>query len=586
MKKVLLLAGAAVAASLALAGPASSDPVWSGQCGIPAQQTVWGEYGWPTLLGILARPGTMLAVTTSHGDYPAEARARGAATYYFDVHMKDWVGTPTTPADPSTIEAAAERQYQLAVGQTGGCTTPLMLENELFGAKLAPPWTGSYAQYRADVLAFLQDLAAHGAHPVLLVSQSPYTGSTAAISWWLQVSQVADIVREIYIPATNVWSHGAVQGNRLLREHYRQAVADFTWIGIPASRLGLMVSFSTKVGDGGRNGLQPASSWFRVVKWMSLSLQQVAAETQLGSVFSWGWQEWNVAQKDPAKPNAACVWLWARDATLCDAPARLGHRFDSSRTEGQISGLPPGAVCGSSRYGTFDTADLGLLQALTGSYKVARDALLERLVEAAYAPVSSRAVLPVERTVVATSFGGSRSDYLAALQGAGATVPTARLVIATEIRRARLEQRRVVATPTVRQIRAFYRANPDYLVRRVDVSPAPPWLGDPGGMVLSDSAPQEVFSLPAGGKARVVTLLGTYTVRPLGSARRLSALPLARVKSAIVEAIEEQERVHAFERWTIRQQRAARGGLVCVGDELPDPSIVDLTTYLPFLRIQ
>ena len=189
--------------------------------------------------------------------------------------------------------------------------------------------------------------------------------------------------------------------------------------------------------------------------------------------------------------------------------------------------------------------------------------------------------------MVATSFGGSRSDYLAALQSAGATVRTARLAIAGARSGGPGSSR--CASSRLRpqgQIGAFYRANPDYLVRLVHVSPAPPWLGDRQGMALSDSAPQEVFSLPAGSTARVATLLGTYTVRPLGSARRLRALPLASVSSAIAGAIEERERVHAFEHWTIRQQLAARGALVCLQDELPDPSLVDLTAYLPFLRIQ
>src|SRR5262249_18517601 len=152
-------------------------------------------------LPILARPGTLLAVTTHSGtDYAAAARARGAATYAFDLKMKNKVGTPTAPADPSTIEAAAETEYGKAVVRTGGCATPLIVENELFGATTPTPWSASTAQYRANVLAFLQDLAAQGAHPVLLVNKSPYIGSSDAVAWWLSVSKVADVVREVYLP--------------------------------------------------------------------------------------------------------------------------------------------------------------------------------------------------------------------------------------------------------------------------------------------------------------------------------------------------------------------------------------------------
>ena len=177
--------------------------------------------------------------------------------------------------------------------RSGGCPTPIDVENELFGAATVTPWSSSNAQYRANVLAYLQGLAQRGAHPVLLAGRSAYLGSPEAVAWWLQVAQVADIVREEYIPATSVWKLGPVLGNRLLRARYRAGVAQFTAIGIPASRLGIMVSVLSQKGGGGRNGLEPASAWYQVVKWYALSAKEVAGELGLGSVFSWGWQQWN-----------------------------------------------------------------------------------------------------------------------------------------------------------------------------------------------------------------------------------------------------------------------------------------------------
>src|SRR5262249_9507160 len=274
--KLALVVVAAVAVCLFTAGRAASDPVFAGQCGIRAQQTVWGEYGWPSLLPIMAKPGTLLAATTSStGDYAAAARARGAATYAFDLRMFQKVGTPSTPAHPSTIEGAATTQYNKAVVRTGGCATPLIVENELFGAGIPTPWTASTAQYRANVLAFLQDLAAKGAHPVLLIAKSPYSGSSDAVAWWRSVSQVADIVREVYLPATHIWPLGPILGNRLLRQSYRNAIAEMTSLGIPANRLGIMLSFLSHKGVGGRDGLEPASAWYQVVKWEALSAKKV-----------------------------------------------------------------------------------------------------------------------------------------------------------------------------------------------------------------------------------------------------------------------------------------------------------------------
>jgi len=585
--KLALVVVAAASACLLAAGRAASDPAWAGECGIAAQQTVWGEYGWPSLLPILAHRGTLLAVTNNPGkDYPAEARARGAATYGFDLRLKQKVGTPNAPTDPSTIEAAAEKQYQTTVARTGGCTTPLIMENELFGAATPTPWTTVTAQYRANVLAYLHDLAAQGAHPVLLVNKSPYTGSSEAVAWWLSVATVADIVREDYLPATTIWRLGPILGSRLLRQSYRKSVMDFTSIGIPANRLGIMLSFLSEKGVGGRNGLQPASAWYQVVKWEALSAKEVAAELRLGSVFSWGWQEWNSKEVDPAKPKAACVWLWARNKTLCNAPRKLGPHFDRSLTAGQIV-LSRGTVCSAQGLGAIGARKVASLQALTGDREAALSALFERLVEVAEQPVSRNALLAAERELIADSFHGVRGAYLAALRQGQATVSIARSVLADELRRARLEQQRYAAAPTAPEVAAFYSAYPELLVRRVRVSPSPPWLAGRGtGLALAEAAPQRLFSLPTGRKARLATLLGTFAVRPLGPAQPLGALPLTSVRAAIVAALRGFEQAQAFERWTIARQNLVLSRTICLRDQLPQPAAIDLTQYLPFLRIE
>jgi hypothetical protein len=582
-----LLVVVAAAACLIAAGRAASDPVFAGQCGIRAQQTVWGEYGWPSLLPILAKPGTLLAVTThSDGtDYSAEARARGAATYAFDLKLTAKVGTPVAPADPSTLEAAAQTEYQKAVVRTGGCATPLVVENELFGATIPTPWSASTTQYRANVLAFLQDLAALGAHPVLLVNKSPYAGSADAVAWWRSVAKVSDVVREVYLPATKIWPLGPILGNRYLRQSYRNAVLDLTSLGIPANRLGIMLSFLSQKGVGGRNGLEPASAWYQVVKWEALSAKQVSRETGLGSVFSWGWQEWNKKEMDPDKPKAACVWLWARTKHLCNAPRMVGKGFDSSLTAGQIL-LPHGAVCRADGIGTIYGGAVGALQALTGDRDAAMSALFERLVETSERPVSRRAVLAAQREVIRESFHGRKSAYLAALKQAHASDGIALAILGDELRRARLEQLRYAAKPTAGEVSAFYSGYPDLLVRRVRVTPAPPWLAARTGFAIEESAPRQLFSLPEGRKSRVSTLLGTFAVKPLGAAQPLGALRLSTVRPAIVSALRGFERAQSFEQWTITQQSHALTRTTCLHDQLPQPAAIDLTEYLPFLRIQ
>jgi hypothetical protein len=370
-----------------------------------------------------------------------------------------------------------------------------------------------------------------------------------------------------------------------LRQSYRNAVTDLTSLGIPANRLGIMLSFLSQKGVGGRNALQPASAWYQVVKWEALSAKQVARETGLGSVFSWGWQMWNPKEMDPDKPKAACVWLWARTKHLCNAPQMLGKDFNSSLTAGQIL-LPHGAVCHVEGSGTVSGRAVGALQALTGDRDAAMSALFERLVESSERPVSRHAVLAAQREVIRESFHGRKSAYLAALRQAHASDGIALSILGDELRRARLELLRYAPKPTAGEVSAFYSAYPDLLVRRVHVTPAPPWLAARTGFAVEESAPQRLFSLPQGRKSNLSTLLGPFAVRPLGAAQPLGALPLPAVRSAIVSALRGFERAQSFEHWTITQQSHALTRTTCVRDQLPQPAAIDLTEYLPFLRIQ
>jgi hypothetical protein len=188
--------------------------------------------------------------------------------------------------------------------------------------------------------------------------------------------------------------------------------------------------------------------------------------------------------------------------------------------------------------------------------------------------------------VIRSSFQGKRSAYLAALRQAHATAGIALSVLGDEVRRARLEQSRSAPKPTGSAVAAFYAAYPDLLVRRVHASPAPPWLGRRTGFAVSQSAPQRLFSLPTGRKSRLSTLLGTFAVRPLGPAQPLGSLPLSKVRSGIAAALRGFERAQSFERWTIRQQTHAQNRTICLHDQLPQPAAIDLTEYLPFLRVQ
>ena len=143
---------------------------------------------------------------------------------------------------------------------------------------------------------------------------------------------------------------GPVRANRTMRQGMRGLVRRFTDIGIKPSRIALELQFQSVIGQGGREGLKPREAWFRVVKWEALAARQVAQETKIDSVWSWGWATFSKAGEDADKRAAVCVYVWARDPTLCDGPKHGGPAFVTSRTEGQLI-LPRGARC------TFDGED-------------------------------------------------------------------------------------------------------------------------------------------------------------------------------------------------------------------------------------
>lgn len=574
---------ALVLGALAVLAPGASHaakrpaPAYAGTCGLPTTTPLWIDYGWPDMVDTFAKPG-VIVTSTGLGYTQQIKEAANVPTVFFDLNFKNRVGQPATPTDPSTIVDRANRLFDYAAAQVQ-CSTPTIVENELFGAGLVTPWSETNATYRQNVLVFLQTLAARGAHPVLLVNSTPYTAGDA-LAWWQQVAQVADIVRESYVPATAVWKAGPIVGNRILRQAYRRGLQDFLSLGIPPQKLGFMVSFATTRGFGGRNGLQPLDAWLQVAKWQALAARTVAAETGAGSIWSWGWGQWSAAEKDPEKTAAACVWLWARNPSLCDGPAEAAD-FDASRTEGQLT-LAPGIQCRVDGR-ALSNAAIQALQQLTGDRDTAFSALYQRIVESREAPIATNTVLAAERFVIATQFNGSRAAYLAALAQAHASLTIARGVLGDELRRARLEATLPARTPTEAEVRTFYTSYPDVQARAVQAKQKASWLGaGKKGLIISAVAPQLLFS---GGARTVWTPLGSVAVKPLGGPTVLGAVPLALARPAIVNALKTFARGEAFERWTEKQQQGALATTICARDDLPQPSAVELSTYLPFLRL-
>jgi hypothetical protein len=582
VKRLGVVAAAVVALAL-VGGKGAPAQELQANCSLFTKTPIWLDFadGSVPFWDLFARPG--VTALASNLLYPPKLRAAGAQTAYFDLYLNRRVGTPSAPADPATIVATANKFYEYAA-QSMDCSNPVIAENELFGSWLAVPWSPTNAEYRANVLLFLQTLRARGAQPWLLVNAKPYTDGTAG-DWWRQVADVAGIVREVYFPAPLIYQRGPIYGNRTLRQSFRNGILDFTKIGIPVSKLGLFLGFQTTKGTGGREGLA-AKPWFETVKWQALAARFVAKEMKVSSIWSWGWAEWSTmpGEHDPAKPKAACVYLWTRDPKLCNGPRAAGKGFNASRTEGQLI-LSAGLRC---RLGTTAVrwSAISPILRLTGDPELAFSNAFARAVEQKSARVSSSDVLAAERSIVAARFGGSRGAYKAAIAEAHTTLSVARSIIGDELRRARIQSKFRVSWPSARAISDYHENFGEQQARLVQAKSELQWLGGRrSGYALASTAPPQLMNLSSGRWSALWSPLGTVRVRPLGPPQPLGSLPLGNVRTAIRAALMEQAREERFPAWLTAAQKAALPEAICWRDQFPELGEVDLTNYLDFLAL-
>lgn len=582
MKKLIpliVLVGALASTQQAAAASFSTR----GQCGLPDVKPLWVDYAEGSVgfrQAIFGKPGIVAA--TSGSKVPVALRDGGAQTVYWHMKLGAIVGTTTAPADPATIPAAAQKLFDTAAASSG-CATPLIALNELNGASTTTPWTTTNAGYRQNVLDLLRALQSRGARPFLLVNSAPYTGGDAA-DWWRQAAQAADLVPEVYFNAPAVMRQGVILGSRRMRTTLRSAIAAYTAIGIPVSKLGFVLGFQSGPGAGGREGLQPPGKWFEYAKLYTLAAKRVAAEFGVATVWTWGWGTFNTAGADPDKQSAACVYLWTRAQSLCDGPTAAGSAFDDSLTEGQIA-LPQGVQC-SLDARTLRQSDLSRMTAVTHDREVAFTILYDRMVEAAMGRVSADRVRQAVDAIVAGVFGGSRAAFNAALARAGANIYVARAAVADELLRAQIEGSLAVPAPTEAAVQLFYTTYQDVLIRAFKVQPAAPWLGNRTlGFALAAAAPAALFRLPSAVASVFTTGLGSYTVTPLDEALPLGAVPYASSRAAIRTALVAFARTQAYEDGARKRGESALNRTICLRDDLPNPALVSVSTYLPFLAL-
>ena len=498
------------------------------------------------------------------------------------MNLRDRVGTPTNPIDPAIVQNWADRVFYRAAASSG-CATPWIALNEMWGSNLATPWSPTNAQYRQNVIIFVKRLSALGAHPFLLLNSKPFTDGEAG-DWWREVALYTNFVREVYFAAPQIHKQGPILGSRTLRNAFRQGITDLTSIGVPVSRMGIFLGFHTNPGQGGREGLKPASAWFENIKLQVLAIKQVSRELPLATIWSWGWGEWAQADRDPDKPAAACVYLWTRDHSLCGGPAMAGPGFDRDLTVGQLI-LPGGVQC-LTPWGNVGAGQLGTLAGVTRDREIAYTSLFARLVLKGHVKLAGEDIRAAERAIVTYRFGGSSAAYRSALAQAGATVDIGRSVIADELRQFRVERHFSVASPSGTQIGEYQTTYASKPARLVDVSPAPSWLGrQRRGVALEGMAPAAVFRIPTGRSVTLKTREGVLRVRATGPTAPLGAFAIEQASSSIRAALVRISQDQVFDNWLMQGESGALQETTCRRDWLPAVGPLEIANQLPFLEL-
>jgi hypothetical protein len=552
------------------------------ECGLPSTSPVWVDFadGSVPFWTMFARPGVVAAA--ANFIYPAQLRALGAKTVYWEMNFRQRVGTPTNPMEPADVEAWADRVFYRAVASSA-CATPWIALNEMWGSNLATPWSPTNTQYRENVLSFVRRLQALGAHPFLLLSSRPFTDGEAG-DWWRQAALYTNFVREVYFPAPQISRQGATLGSRTLRNAFRQGITDLTSIGIPPSKLGVFLGFQTTRGFGGREGLKPASAWFNHVKLQVLAIKQVRREIPFETIWSWGWGAWSNAELDPDKPAAACVYLWTRNPSLCAGPQMAGPGFDRSLTVGQLV-FPAGVQC-RTPWGPIGSRQLASITRVIGDQEIAYTSVYARLVLKGLVKLGPEQVRAAQRAIIASRFGGSTAAYRAALARAGASPALAREVIADELRQARIERNFRVAGPSSVEIAEYHSTYSETPARLVEATPAPSWLGGRRrGVAIDGMAPGAVFRLAGGKRATLQTREGALRVRALSPTAPLGAFSLSAASGSIRAALVQNARDQVFDEWLMQREASALAFTTCRRDWLPAVGTLELTNQLPFLEL-
>jgi hypothetical protein len=94
-----------------------------------------------------------------------------------------------------------------------------------------------------------------------------------------------------------------------------------------------------------------------------------------------------------------------------------------------------------------------------------------------------------------------------------------------------------------------------------------------------------VLTAPLDAQTSVLGAEGPSAVTALEAPLPLGSLPYSLAKPAIRSALLAYAREDAYEAWAMKVENGALNRVVCLRDDMPTIGAIDLSSYLPFLRL-
>ena len=390
MKRLLVVLLGCIALFAAAPGQAQAR-----ECGLPNKTPLWIDFadGSVPYWQMFAQPGVIAAA--ANFIFPPQIRALGAKTVYWEMNLRAARRDADEPDGSGVVQDWADRIFYRAVASSA-CATPWIALNEMWGSNLATPWSPTNTQYRQNVIIFVKRLRELGARPFLLLSTRPFTDGEAG-DWWREASLYTDFVREIYFnappdPRPGRDSRIADAAQRVPPGRDRpDRDRD------PALEDRHLPRLPHEPGQGGREGLKPASAWFNTIKWQVLAAKQVSREIPFATIWSWGWGEWSAPIAIPtSRPPPASI-----SGRAIRASARAGGggaRLRPFAHVGQLN-VPPRRAVHDAVGPSAQQRARGPAR-VTGDREIAYTSLFARLVLKGYVKVKHKELRAAERAIV------------------------------------------------------------------------------------------------------------------------------------------------------------------------------------------